>query len=76
MHTCVCMTHLVLDELLPAEAGVDAHDEHQVDDGQQVLDLGERGGGVEHHAGLAAQVLDLQQAKGSRQAKGSSQQRS
>lgn len=55
------LVQLALDELLPAKAGVDRHDEDQVGDIQDVLDRRERGGGVKNDAGLAAQVLDLVQ---------------
>ena len=41
------------EEALPAEAGVDGHDEHVVQLGQDLLEGGERRGGVQGHPALA-----------------------
>ena len=46
------------DELLPAEAGVDAHQQHHVELVHDVVHPVERGGRVEHQAGLTAGVAD------------------
>jgi hypothetical protein len=52
-----------VDEALAAEAGVDAHDQHQVDLVDHPLQHVQRRGRVEHQAGLAALGLDqLQRA--------------
>src|SRR5690606_14196395 len=51
------------DELLPAETGVDAHQQDHVDLVHHVLEHVQRGSRVEHQTGLGAAVLDqLQRA--------------
>mmetsp|Transcript_156 Transcript_156/g.559 ORF Transcript_156/g.559 Transcript_156/m.559 type:complete len:269 (+) Transcript_156:160-966(+) len=52
------LVDLALDELLAAKAGVDRHDEDEVDLVQHVLDGLQGSAGVEHNAGVAAEVLD------------------
>src|SRR5690606_33567971 len=46
------------DELLPAEAWVDAHQQHHVDLVHHILQGVQAGGRVEHQAGLATTILD------------------
>ena len=49
---------LALDEGLAAEAGIDAHHQHEIEVAQHVLDGGDRRRRVEHAARLLAQALD------------------
>ena len=49
-------------EALPAEAGVDGHDEDEVEFVHDVFEAGERGGGIEDEPRFQAVVLDLLQA--------------
>src|SRR5208337_3639387 len=44
------------DKLLPGKAGIDAHDEHVMDHGEDVHNEVDARGGVENHAGLHAVV--------------------
>ena len=56
------LVNLALDEGLAAKPGVDAHDENQVEDLDDLLDGGQRCPGVEHGARKAPEVLDLVEA--------------
>ena len=47
-----------LDEGLAAEAGIDRHDQHEVDQVDDIFDRAHRRAGIEHHAGLLAQRAD------------------
>jgi len=55
---------LALNELLAAKARVHGHDEDEVCHVHDVLDGAEGGGGVQHNASLAAQVLNLRENVG------------
>ncbi|MCY1561711.1 hypothetical protein D9M68_990100 [compost metagenome] len=49
------------DEALAAEARVHRHDQDQVDLVHHVVQVGQRGGGIEYQAGLAAVLADQRQ---------------
>ena len=50
---------LAVDEALAAETGIDAHDQDQIDQIHQIVDRIDRRAGIEHHAGLLAQLADM-----------------
>ena len=50
---------LAFDEALAAEAGIDAHDQDQVHQVHQIVERIDRRAGIEHHAGLFAQLADV-----------------
>ena len=47
------------DKALAAKAGVHAHQQHHIDDVDDALEYAHGGGGVEHHAGLDAALLQM-----------------
>ena len=49
------LLELAGDELLPAEARVDAHHQHEVDVLEHIIERLGRGRGIERHAGLLAE---------------------
>ena len=52
------LAQLAVDELLPAEARIDAHDQDEVDVLEHIIEHLGRGRGVERDAGLLAEPLD------------------
>ncbi len=57
------LVELRLDEALAAEAGIDRHDQHEIDQVDDVLQRGDRRAGIERDAGLLAERADrLQRA--------------
>src|SRR5450759_4862129 len=46
------------DELLPAETGIDRHDQHQVEPVEHMIEIVERRSRIEYQAGLAAVLVD------------------
>src|SRR3546814_7888831 len=53
------LAKLAFDEALPAKARIDAHDEDQIDVLDEIVQHLGRGGGIERHARLLAQGLDM-----------------
>jgi hypothetical protein len=62
LRTLLDLAQRAVDEALPAEAGVHAHQQDQVDLVDRPLQHVERHGRVEHQAGLAAGADQLQRA--------------